>query len=199
MQEADEILMAQVVEGREDAFRELVRRYEAKARRYCYRIFRDSQIAEDAAQEVFLKLYRNAEKYQPTGPFHTWFYRVMGNLCFDRLRFEKRRAGVLGNTMDGHTMDGREDDGGPGGNGSFLNPEQAMIRKEERLAVRTAVGGLPENLRRAVTLREFEGLKYREIADVMQVSLNEVKVLIHRGRKLLAKRLRTVLALENRP
>ena len=199
MQESDEILMARVVEGREDAFRELVHRYEAKARRYCYRIFRDSQVAEDAAQEVFLKLYRNAEKYQPTGPFSTWFYRVLGNLCFDRLRFEKRRSAVLGNTMDSPTMDGREDAGGPSGNGRFMNPEQALVRKEERLAVRTAVKGLPENLRRAVTLREFEGLKYREIAEVMAVSLNEVKVLIHRGRKQLAKRLRTVLYLENRP
>jgi RNA polymerase sigma-70 factor (ECF subfamily) len=199
MQESDEILMARVAEGREDAFRELVRRYEAKARRYCYRIFRDTQVAEDAAQEVFLKLYRNAEKYQPTGPFSTWFYRVLGNLCFDRLRFEKRRAAVRGNTMDGHTMDSREDDAGHSGNGQFVNPEQALIRKEERLAVRAAVKGLPDNLRRALTLREFEGLKYREIAEVMQVSLNEVKVLIHRGRKQLAKRLKKVLCLENRP
>ena len=199
MQESDEILMARVAEGKEDAFRELVRRYEAKARRYCYRIFRDTQVAEDAAQEVFLKLYRNAEKYQPTGPFSTWFYRVLGNLCFDRLRFEKRRAAVRGNTMDGHTMDSREDDAGPGGNGQFVNPEQALIRKEERLAVRAAVKGLPDNLRRALTLREFEGLKYREIAEVMQVSLNEVKVLIHRGRKQLAKRLKQVLYLERRP
>jgi RNA polymerase sigma-70 factor (ECF subfamily) len=191
--------MARVAEGREDAFREIVCRYEAKARRYCYRIFRDSQIAEDAAQEVFLKLYRKAEKYEPTGPFSTWFYRVLGNLCFDRLRFERRRAGVLGNTMDGHTLDGREDDHGPAGNGRFVSPEQALSRKEECLAVRTAVLGLPENLRRAVTLREFEGLKYREIAEVMAVSLNEVKVLIHRGRKQLAKRLRTALSLENRP
>ncbi len=199
MQESDEILMARVAKGNEVAFREIVNRYEAKARRYCYRIFRDSQVAEDAAQEVFLKLYRHAEKYQPTGPFSTWFYRVLGNLCFDRLRFEKRRASVLGNTMDSHTMDGREDSGGPSGNGRFVNPEQALVQKEERLAVRIAVRGLPENLRRAVTLREFEGLKYREIAEVMEVSLNEVKVLIHRGRKQLAKRLRTVLCLENRP
>ena len=64
--------------------------------------------------------------------------------------------------------------------------------------VRKAVGGLSENLRRALTLREFEGLKYREIADVMGVSLNEVKVLIHRGRKQLAKRLAAMLAREKR-
>lgn len=62
--------------------------------------------------------------------------------------------------------------------------------------VRRAVADLTENLRRALTLREFEGLKYREIAEVMGVSLNEVKVLIHRGRKQLAKRLERVLARE---
>jgi RNA polymerase sigma-70 factor, ECF subfamily len=198
MQETDEDLMGLVASGSTEAFTELVRRYEAKARRYCYRIFRDTGVAEDAAQEVFLKLYRNAEKYEPTGRFHTWFYRVLGNLCFDRLRFEKRRVAVRGTTMDGQTMDTREDAGGPGGNGRFVNPEEAMIRTEERTAVRGAVAGLPENLRRAVALREFEGLKYREIAEVMQVSLNDVKVLIHRGRKLLSKRLRKELYLEGR-
>lgn len=199
MPESDEALMVQVAEGRSEAFHLLVRRFEAKARRYCYRIFRDVQVAEDAAQEVFLKLYRNADKYEPTGKFNTYFYRVLANLCYDRLRFEKRRAAVRGNTMDGHTMDGYEDAGTTGGNGRYESPDGALQKKEEREIVRGAVASLPENLRRAILLREFEGLKYREIAETMGVSLNEVKVLIHRGRKQVAKRLSKTLLLEGRP
>ncbi|MHC4471641.1 MAG: RNA polymerase sigma factor [Planctomycetota bacterium] len=199
MSESDEALMVQVAEGSEEAFHSLVMRFEAKARRYCYRIFREVQVAEDVAQEVFLKLYRNADKYEPTGKFTTYFYRVLANHCYDRIRFENRRALVRGTTMDGVTLDSYERAGGPGGNGRFDSPERALLKKEEREVVRAAVTELPENLRRAIVLREFEGLKYREIAEVMQVSLSEVKVLIHRGRKQLAKRLEKVLLRERRP
>jgi len=200
MQEADDALMIRLAGGSQEAFGTLVRRYEARARRFCYRMFRDAQVAEDVAQEAFLKLYLNADRYQPSGKFVTWFYRVLGNLCYDRLRFEKRRSPVTGTTMDGTTLDGYTDgEGGADANGRFVAPDQALLRKEERAMVRRAVEGLPDNLRSALTLREFEGLKYREIAEVMGVSLNEVKVLIFRGRKQLAKRLEKILAREKRP
>jgi RNA polymerase sigma-70 factor (ECF subfamily) len=198
MSDSDEALMTRVAGGSEEAFHALVMRYESRARRYCYRMFREVQVAEDIAQEVFLKLYRNADKYKPSGKFVTYFYRVLANHCYDRLRFEGRRAAVRGTTMDGMTLDGFEVAGGPGGNGRFDSPEGALVKKEEREIVRTAVKALPDNLRRALVLREFEGLKYREIAEVMRVSLSEVKVLIHRGRKLLAKRLERVLLEEGR-
>jgi RNA polymerase sigma-70 factor (ECF subfamily) len=200
MQETDDALMNQVAEGNQEAFRTLVRRYEAKARRYCYRMFRDAQVAEDVAQDAFLKLYRNADRYEPKGRFVTWFYRVVGNLCYDRLRYDNRRAAVRGTTMDGPSLDGFTDgEGGTGENGRFATPDQALLRKEERRMVREAVAVLPDNLRTALTLREFEGLKYREIAEVMNVSLSEVKVLIHRGRKKLAARLAKTLLREKRP
>jgi RNA polymerase sigma-70 factor (ECF subfamily) len=200
MQETDDALMIQVAEGSPEAFAVLVRRYEAKARRYCYRMFRDAQVAEDVAQEAFLKLYRNAGRYQPEGKFVTWFYRVVGNLCYDRLRFEKRRNPVTGTPVDGVTLDGYTDgEGGADSNGRFVSPDRALLAKEERAMVRRAVEELPDNLRSALSLREFEGLKYREIAEVMGVSLNEVKVLIFRGRKQLARRLGRMLTRENRP
>ena len=195
----DETLMARITEGRTEAFTMLVRRFEARARRYCYRMFRDVQIAEDVAQDVFLKLYRNAHMFQPTGKFATYFYRVLANLCYDRLRFEKRRSKVRGNTVDGQVLDAHPDGAASGGNGRYRSPQNALLRKEERATVRRAVRALPDNLRRAIELREFEGLKYREIAEVMGVSLNDVKVLIHRGRKQLAKRLSKVLLSERSP
>jgi RNA polymerase sigma-70 factor (ECF subfamily) len=184
MPETDETLMARVVSGDAEAFTEIVRRYEAMARRYCYRIFRDTQTAEDAAQDMFLKLYRQADRYEPTGKFKTWFYRVLGNLCFDRLRFEKRRAAVRAGTMDSFAMDEEED-----GDGRFPDPGAALVSQEQRAAVQAALRELSEATRQAVMLREFEGLKYREIAEAMEVGISDVKVLLHRGRKQLAKRL----------
>jgi RNA polymerase sigma-70 factor (ECF subfamily) len=200
MQEADDALMIRVAGGSQEAFGTLVRRYEAQARRFCYRMFRDTQVAEDVAQEAFLKVYRNADRYEPSGKFVTWFYRVLGNLCYDRIRFEKRRNPVTGTPVDGVTLDGYTDgEGGADSNGRFVQPDHALLRKEERAMVRQAVEDLPDNLRSALSLREFEGLKYREIATVMGVSLNEVKVLIFRGRQQLAKRLGRMLSRENRP
>ena len=113
--------MTRAGKGDADAFSEIVRRYEARARRYCYRIFRDATYSEDVAQEAFLKLYRNAERYEPTGRFSTFFYRVLGNLCFDKLRYRKRRAAVRGPTMDGPALDSTPDTGG-----RFTGPEEAL-------------------------------------------------------------------------
>ena len=131
MQEADDALMIRLAGGSHEAFGTLVRRYEAQARRFCYRMFRDTQVAEDVAQEAFLKLYLNADRYQPSGKFVTWFYRVLGNLCYDRLRFEKRRNPVTGTTMDGVSLDGYTDgEGGADANGRFVGPVPALLRKE---------------------------------------------------------------------
>jgi RNA polymerase sigma-70 factor (ECF subfamily) len=86
--------------------------------------------------------------------------------------------------MDSFSLDEEED-----GEGRFPEPGAALLSGEQRAAVRAALGELSPAARQAVMLREFEGLKYREIADAMEVSMSDVKVLLHRGRKQLAKRL----------
>ncbi len=190
--DSDERLMQRVASGDLPAFRLLMERWEAAAKRYAYRVFGDYQSAEDAAQETFVRLYRAAGRYQPTAKFSTYFYTVLGNLCRDRLRATRRRTARGEVTEDAFVID--ELVAGP----EARRPDRRAEAAEDRALVRRVVAELPEKLMRAVSLREFEGLAYQEIADVMDANLGEVKTWIHRGRKKLAHRLRAVMAEEER-
>ena len=189
MSDSDEDLMARLGSGDRDAFGPLVARYEAKARRYAWRFFRDTGVAEDIAQEVFLRIYRSAHRYQPSGRFQTYFYRIAANLCYDRLRMLKRRGSSVQNTMDNVTLDKVED----GPQSRFEPPERGAEKQEEKVIVRRAIGRLPPALAQILMLREFEGLKYREIAETLSIPVNEVKVKLHGARKRLQRELRTIL------
>ena len=189
----DDQLMVRCGRGDVAALEALLARHGQAAYRYCWRIFRDHHTAEDATQDFFLKLFRSAAHYEPRGHFTTWFYRVLANLCFDALRKKKRRRKVQGIQIDPIACEGTELEplAAP------VDPSSGLRAEEAHDAVHEALADLPVQVRKALELREFEGLRYREIGAVMELSLNEVKVLLHRGRKLLAKRLkRTVVGRE---
>jgi RNA polymerase sigma-70 factor (ECF subfamily) len=190
--DTDEVLMRKVAKGDLAAFRLLMERWEGAAKRYAYRVFGDYHAAEDAAQETFVRLYRSSGRYEPTAKFGTYFYTVLGNLCRDRIRASRRRAGHGEFIEDVFVLD-ETAEAAPG-----LSPEPRVEGEEERLLVREAVAELPEKLREALSLREFEGLSYHEIADVMGANLGEVKTWIHRGRKRLAHSLRKLATPEER-
>ncbi len=189
MPTSDEALMARVATGDQDSFAEIVKRYEAKARRYAWRFFRDTGIAEDIAQEVFLRIHRSAARYKPSGRFQTYLYRIAANLCYDRLRMLKRRGSSIQNTVDNYTLDHVENSPSP----RFDPPDRGVELQEEKAMVREAIGRLPPGLAQILTLREFEGLKYREIGDVLSIPVNEVKVKLHGARKRLQRELRSIL------
>jgi RNA polymerase sigma-70 factor (ECF subfamily) len=182
---SDDELMVGCGHGDVEAFQELVARHQGAAYRYCWRIFRNHHTAEDLTQEFFLKIFKSAARYEPEGHFITYLYRVLANLCFDALRRRKRRKAVESAQLDPVESEGTE-----------LEPLASEVALDGRLlgaeakdAVHEALGVLPVQVRQCIELREFEGLRYREIARVLDLSLNEVKVLLHRGRKLLARRL----------
>jgi len=182
---SDDDLMRRCGRGDTSALDELVGRHQGAAYRYCWRIFRNHHTAEDMTQDFFLKLFRNAAHYEPRGHFTTWFYRVLANLCFDALRKKKRRRKVHDVQIDPIACEGTELEplADP------VDPSRSLREAEAHDAVHAALSDLPLQVRKALELREFEGLRYREIGVVMELSLNEVKVLLHRGRKLLARRL----------
>lgn len=182
---SDDDLLVRAGEGDVDAFSALVARHQGAVYRYCWRIFHNHHTAEDLAQEFFVKLFRHAARYVPAGHFTTYMYRILTNLCFDALRRRKRRRRTEASELDPVESEGTE-----------LEPVDvatdfdARLRHEEaKDVVHEAVSALPVEVRKAVELREFEGLPYREIARVLDCSPNEVKVLLHRGRKLLARAL----------
>jgi RNA polymerase sigma-70 factor (ECF subfamily) len=181
----DDELMVRCGRGHTVALQELMARYQGAAYRYAWRVFHDHHTAEDVTQEFFVKLFRNAARYQPRGHFTTYFYRVLANLCFDLLRKRRRRRKVQAVHLDPIESEGTELEpiAGP------TDPDGPLRSQEAKDAVHASLSSLPMHVRAALELREFEGLRYREIAEVMDVSLNEVKVLLHRGRKLLARAL----------
>jgi RNA polymerase sigma-70 factor (ECF subfamily) len=185
---SDEALLLRVAEGDSEAFEVLLDRWEGPAKRYACRVLGDAHAAEDIAQEAFLRLHRGARDWRPTARFSTWFYTILGNLCRDRIRRLRRRPEEGAGRPLG---EGEDEPADPGA--SVPGPLEAALEGERRDLVAEAVRSLPTHLQQAVALREFEGLKYREIAATLDCDLNEVKVLIHRGRKALAERLRRVL------
>ncbi len=181
MAAAGEAQMTKMASGDVGAFESLLSTYQGAAFRYAYRIFRDRHIAEDVSPEFFFKLFRNAAKYKPAGKFTTYFYRVLHNLCLDFLRRMNRKSLPDFLSFENPVLDTMPIGAGEGA------PDRAARLTEEQRLVREAIGKLPVAQRQVIILRELEELKYREIAEVLHLSLNEVKVLIHRGRKSLVK------------
>jgi RNA polymerase sigma factor (sigma-70 family) len=182
---SDDELVVRAGAGDVAAFTDLLGRHQGAVYRYCWRIFRNHHTAEDLAQEFFVKLFRNAGRYVPEGHFTTYMYRVLTNLCFDALRRRKRRQKTEALQLDPVGAEGTE-----------LEPVSApadldagLVGAEARDVVHGALAELPVEVRKCLELREFEGLRYREIGRVLDKSVNEVKVLLHRGRKLLTRRL----------
>ena len=176
--------MIRMATGDVVAFEALMKSYKGAAYRFAYRMFRNRHTAEDVSQELFFKLCRNADRYQPVGKFTTYFYKVLNNLCLDTLRRMNRKSLPDFQSFENPVLDGMARDE------ETDSPEVNAQLNEERRLVREAIGKLPEAQRKVIVLRELEELKYREIAEVLGLSLNEVKVLIHRGRKSLLKILR---------
>ena len=172
----DDILMIQIAAGDINAFESLVCRYQNQAIMFCYGQLNDYQLAEDISQEAFFRLYKSARNYQPQDNFKGFFYTIMLNLC--RNASKKR-----------HNISLTSDD--PGSDISLNKPVdsssyQTLESKETGLKVRSAINELPDKYHEAITLRELEGLRYNEIAELLKVSVNEVKILLYRGRKQLA-------------
>src|SRR5262245_252348 len=181
----DDELLVRAGAGDVAAFGELLSRHQGAVYRYCWRIFRNHHTAEDLAQDFFVKLFKNAARYVPEGHFTTFMYRVLTNLCFDALRRRKRRHRTEALHLDPVGAEGTELEpvAGP------VDFDAVMAGAEAKDAIHAALGDLPVEVRKCVELREFEGLRYREIARVLDLSLPEVKVLLHRGRKILTRNL----------
>jgi RNA polymerase sigma-70 factor (ECF subfamily) len=159
------------VRNREDprAFAILVRRWEGPIRRLCARMIGDAHCAEDLAQEAFARLFVRRKHYRPVARFSTFIRRIAVNLCYDELRRRKRRS-ECPLEEDGEATaagDALTASGGP--------PDAVAAEKEHADLVRAAVLRLPEHYRAVVVLRHYEGLKFREIAEVLDIPPGTVK------------------------
>ena len=162
--------------GDENAFSELVGAFQVPVYNLCYRMLGESDEAEDAAQETFLKAYRNMKRYDPNRKFVTWVLSIASNHCIDQLR--KRRLTFLSLDMTPEIWEGSDPEHGP--EGTFED-------RELQTEVQEMLGTLNGPDRAAILLRYWYDCSYEEIADTLTISVSAVKSRLHRARRDLAE------------
>jgi RNA polymerase sigma-70 factor (ECF subfamily) len=184
--DADVVRLAQ--QGREFAFRELVRRYERPVFSLVFRMVRDREIAEDLAQDAFVKVLNHIDRYSPEFKFSSWLFKIANNLAIDHLR--KRQLDTV--SMDGApnaaTRDAVEASSFEVA-GHQESPLQELESREMGAAIERAIAGLRPEYRACIMLRHVEDRSYEEIAATLDIPLGTVKTYIHRARHELRRAL----------
>lgn len=164
--------------GDERAFDELVARNTPKVHGLVFRFLGNAEEVEDLTQEVFVRVYRTAKRYEPSAKFSTWLYRVTANLCFNVMRSRKKVHTWQLDYSDGdddHAHRDVEDH-------HAASPSDRLDAGELGQVVAQAVAKLPETQRMAIILNKYEDKSYEEIAAIMEISTMAVKSLLSRAR-----------------
>ena len=187
--EVDQALVERAQGGDQKAFDQLVSKYQRKLERLLSRYVRDAAEVEDVAQEAFIKAYRALPGFRGDSAFYTWLYRIGINTAKNYLVAQGRRA-PTSTGFDAEEAEGFDD-------AALLRdintPESLLMTKQIGETVNAAMAALPEELRRAIMLREIDGLSYEEIAATMNCPIGTVRSRIFRAREAVAGRLRPLL------
>jgi len=189
--ETDQQLVARVQKGDSRAFDMLVLKYQHKIFALIGRYVRDADEVQDVAQEAFIKAYKALPRFRGDSAFYTWLYRIAINTAKNYLVSRSRRP--PGSDVD--VADAEHYESG-GALRDIENPENALFGNELKAVVERAISGLPDDLRTAVTLREFDGLSYEDIAEVMECPVGTVRSRIFRAREAIDQQVRTQLGWE---
>lgn len=184
----DQQLVKRVQNGDKRAFDLLVLKYQHRILGLVVRFVHDPHEAQDVTQEAFIKAYRALPKFRGDSAFYTWLYRIAINTAKNYLVSRNRRPP----NSDVDSSDAEFYDGDHGLK-DMASPERLILRDEIDAAVQESIKQLPENLRYALTLREFEGLSYEDIATVMQCPVGTVRSRIFRAREAVDKALQPLL------
>jgi RNA polymerase sigma-70 factor (ECF subfamily) len=182
----DFALMERIAHGDHVAFGELVGRHQDAVVGTAVRMLGNFHDAEDIAQQVFLRIWRNARHYRPDAKFTTYLFTITRNLVFNETRRRGRKKEVSAEEREETAHRMIEDK-------PEYRPDSGMLHKELRDAVDAAIAALPENQRMAVVLRRYEQLPYEEIATVLALSVPAVKSLLFRARTTLRESLAAYL------
>ncbi|HSJ24776.1 MAG TPA: sigma-70 family RNA polymerase sigma factor [Longimicrobiales bacterium] len=175
-------------DGSERAYRELIGRYQRPVFSLIYRLVRDREKAEDLAQDTFIKVLNNIDRYKPEYKFSSWIFKIAHNTSLDLLR--KKEPETLSIDGSPHARTAAETEAStitPESGGE--NPEEYTANRQLGAEIEDALGTLRADYRTAIVLCHVEGRPYEEIAEIMDVPLGTVKTYIHRGRKELMQRL----------
>jgi RNA polymerase sigma-70 factor (ECF subfamily) len=184
---SDAAIMLRVAAGDEASFNYLAQKYHRAMIHFLFRMVRNQAIAEELAQEVFLRVYRSRESYRAEAKFTTWLYRIATNLAVNHARDTRHERAAQTLYLDapdeetGTTPDVADDE---------LSVEQRLMRDERMGAIRTHVMALPERQRMAVLMHKYQGMDYRQIGEVLKLSESATKSLLFRAYQTLRDKLK---------
>ena len=186
--ETDQQLVVRAQRGDTRAFDLLVLKYQGRIATLVARFVNDATEVEDVTQEAFIKAFRALPKFRGESAFYTWLYRIASNAAKNYLVARGRRPATTTDVQDAEYFE----------EGDALReietPENAYLGSELAKTVQGALEGLPDELRAALSLREFDGLSYEEIADVMACPVGTVRSRIFRAREVVDSRVRAQLS-----
>ena len=190
--DSDQMLVERAVAGDQRAFELLVIKYQRRIQRLIGRMVRDVDLVEDIAQETFIRAYRALHQFRGDAQFYTWLYRIAVNTAKKSLMALKHDPTVSESSF--RSSEDEDETSQPRNEPTTdETPESVLAAKEIAAVVNAAMEALPEDLRRAVTLREIEGLTYEEIAVVMACPIGTVRSRIFRAREAISARIRPML------
>ena len=184
----DAAIMLRVAAGDDAGFSYLVEKHHRAMIHFLFRMVRNQAIAEELAQEVFLRVYRSRESYRAEAKFTTWLYRIATNLAVNYARDTRRERTAHPLYLDapdpesGATPDVADDE---------PTAEQRLMRDERMRAIRTHVMALPERQRMAVVMHKYQGMDYRQIGEVLKISESATKSLLFRAYQTLRDKLKS--------
>ena len=184
---SDAQIMLRVKAGDDSAFEYLVQKYRRPMLSFMYRMAHNSAVAEDLAQEVFLRVYRSREKYEASAKFTTWLYRIASNLAVNHARDTRHQRPENTVSLDqpdqesGLTIDLPD---------NSLSAEEAIVRRERLAAIRQRVEALPERQKMALIMHKYQQMDYRQIAEVLKLSESAIKSLLFRAYETLRVQLK---------
>ena len=190
--------MLEVRDGGATAFEELVVRYQARLVRVLEHLVGRRELAEDLAQEVFLRVYRSRQQYQPGARFATWLFTIANNVASNALRDRSRHPEVTLAGSESGPLGPRPMDRLVQASSSGM-PTRQIDKAEIRDVVRMAMESLSERQRMAVLLNKFEGMSYADIAKSMELSPQAIKSLLSRARENLRQMLEPYFENGTRP
>jgi RNA polymerase sigma-70 factor, ECF subfamily len=183
----DSAIMLELRAGNMAGFNYLIQKYRKPIINFMYRMVHNQAIAEELAQEVFLRVYRSRDTYRAEARFSTWLYRIATNLAVNHARdtrHERSASTVYLDETDSETGTSPDvADTTPGA-------EARMLRQERMNAIRDHVMALPERQRMAVLMHKYEGMDYRQIGDVLKLSESATKSLLFRAYQSLREKLK---------
>jgi len=177
----EKALVQRSKEGDEEAFSVLVNKYKTKVFRLTFSLTHDRDMADDLAQEAFIKAYLSLPKFRLESEFGTWLYRITVNHAMDYLRKKARRKEV---PLDDFAISQEEEN---------LTQEKEKEGEKKRSLLYRNLDELPEKHRLILTLRDIQGFSYKEIAKILKISPGTVDSRLHRARKTLRKKIKPFL------